>query len=78
MKEKILDCIQCGGEFVFTVAEQKRVFAKGFDEPKRCPQCRKKKEKSQGTNETWKEKGRKRQNGRKRHNIESAEFEIFR
>lgn len=74
MKDEILDCVQCGGEFVFTVAEQKRVLAKGFDEPKRCPQCRKKKEKFHAANETRKEEGRKRQSGKRRHNLGFGEI----
>lgn len=42
MEDKTLTCI-CGGEFVFTVGEQKFYQDKGFTPPKRCPECRDKK-----------------------------------
>ena len=43
MQEKRLICTQCGNPFVFTVAEQQRFNSLGFDAPKRCGECRRKK-----------------------------------
>ena len=42
MKDKILTCIQCESTFIFSADEQNRYRAYGFDTPKRCPDCRKK------------------------------------
>ncbi|MDD4211378.1 MAG: zinc-ribbon domain-containing protein [Clostridia bacterium] len=42
MEDKVITCVDCGAEFVFTVNEQEFYKEKGFDnEPKRCPDCRK-------------------------------------
>ncbi len=41
-KDKILTCKDCHKTFTFTVDEQKFYKTKGFVEPKRCPECRKK------------------------------------
>ena len=43
MQEKRLICTQCGYPFIFTVSEQQRLNSLGFDAPKRCGECRKKK-----------------------------------
>ena len=43
MKEKTITCIQCGNPFTLTVPQQERISALGFDEPKRCRDCREKK-----------------------------------
>ena len=43
MEEKRIICNQCGNPFTFTVPEQKRFNSLGFDAPKRCAECRKKK-----------------------------------
>ena len=42
MKEKTIICIQCGNPFTLTVPQQERISALGFDEPKRCRDCREK------------------------------------
>ena len=42
-KDRMIQCIQCGKPFVFTVAEQERFLSRGFDAPRRCHDCRKKK-----------------------------------
>jgi hypothetical protein len=44
-----LICVQCGREFEFSSVEQIEFSAKGFDPPKRCPDCRRKKDKSAET-----------------------------
>lgn len=39
--DKTLSCVDCGSEFVFSVAEQEYHASRGFtNEPKRCPDCR--------------------------------------
>ena len=45
MEEKTILCIQCGNPFTLTVAQQERIIALKFDEPKRCRDCREKKNK---------------------------------
>jgi CxxC-x17-CxxC domain-containing protein len=47
--DKILKCMECGAEFVFTAGEQAFFADKGFkNEPKRCKACKGKR--SQGSN----------------------------
>jgi len=41
------------------VAEQKRLNSQGFDAPKRCPECRKNKQKPANSENGRKKKGRK-------------------
>jgi len=43
MREKSIICTQCGKTFIFTVADQERFNSLGFNAPKRCGECRKKK-----------------------------------
>ena len=38
-----IECISCGREFEFTITEQQIYNRKNFDEPKRCPDCRRSK-----------------------------------
>jgi CxxC-x17-CxxC domain-containing protein len=39
--DKILKCVECGAEFVFTAGEQAFFADKGFkNEPKRCKACK--------------------------------------
>ena len=45
--DKILTCIQCESDFVFSFSEQQRYLRKGFDEPLRCENCRKHKTKGE-------------------------------
>ena len=45
MENIIIPCIQCGAEFEFSIADQLRYRKMNFDDPKRCPGCRKKKSK---------------------------------
>ena len=41
LSDKTLVCVECGGEFIFTVGEQEFFNSRGFtNEPKRCPSCR--------------------------------------
>ena len=43
MENKTIICIQCESEFEFTVNDQLRYKKMNFDEPRRCPDCRKNK-----------------------------------
>ena len=36
----ILVCVQCDSEFELTPVERKRYESKGFNLPRRCPECR--------------------------------------
>ena len=65
MKDKIMTCIQCGNTFVFTAAEQARFIARGFDRPKRCPQCRKNRARGIEMNKSEKGKNNKRHRRRR-------------
>ncbi|MCL6481626.1 MAG: zinc-ribbon domain containing protein [Firmicutes bacterium] len=47
-RDKVLKCVECGAEFVFTAGEQMFFADKGFrNEPKRCKACKAKR--TQGT-----------------------------
>lgn len=65
MKDKLITCIQCENPFVFTAAEQTRFAASGFDQPKRCPECRKKKDRGFQVNPGGKGSGRGKHSRRK-------------
>jgi len=46
--DRVLKCVECGAEFVFTAGEQMFFADKGFkNEPKRCKACKSKR--AQGT-----------------------------
>ena len=40
MEDKMLTCIGCKEQFVFTAGEQSFFEQKGFEPPKRCKTCR--------------------------------------
>tara|TARA_B100000809_G_C14897496_1_gene445011 strand:+ start:270 stop:701 length:432 start_codon:yes stop_codon:yes gene_type:complete len=41
LTDRTLNCVECGGEFIFTTGEQEFFQARGFgNEPKRCRGCR--------------------------------------
>ncbi|NMA66610.1 MAG: cytochrome C551 [Clostridiaceae bacterium] len=41
MADKVINCKDCGNDFVFTEGEQEFYKEKGFEnEPQRCPECR--------------------------------------
>ncbi len=50
MSEQHLTCADCGREFSFSEREQAFFREKGFDPPKRCPDCqaRKKEQRERG------------------------------
>jgi hypothetical protein len=41
MDDEVITCIQCEKDFIFSADEQDRYQRMNFDEPKRCPTCRK-------------------------------------
>lgn len=43
MSDVIINCVQCERDFEFSLFEQNLFSKKGFDEPKRCPECRRNK-----------------------------------
>ncbi len=50
-QDKVLTCVDCGAEFVFTVGEQMFFTDKGFKhEPKRCKPCKTKRNQNSGRN----------------------------
>lgn len=61
MVEKRIICVQCGNPFVFPAQEQERFNALGFDEPKRCRECRKRKVKDGPSRLEAKMKNKRRQ-----------------
>jgi ribosomal protein L36 len=38
--ERILTCVDCGQDFIFSEDEQRYFWSKGLAEPKRCKPCR--------------------------------------
>ncbi len=40
LKDKRLQCLDCGVSFVFSKGEQRYFLSKSLSEPKRCLQCR--------------------------------------
>lgn len=46
MDSKTLTCQDCGQSFEFTAEEQQFFAEKGFQDPKRCPNCRRQKKDS--------------------------------
>ena len=43
MENKTIVCVQCERTFLFSPAEQEKFRARGFDPPRRCPECRERK-----------------------------------
>lgn len=46
MADLTIVCIQCGCEFELNSQQQDYFNSRGFDLPKRCPECRKRKSKN--------------------------------
>ncbi|NQT56285.1 MAG: zinc-ribbon domain containing protein [Desulfobacteraceae bacterium] len=73
IRDRVITCIQCENTFLLTVAGQERLLAKGFDLPKRCSECRKKKGKKlvfNGKSKDTEKKIRRRRRIEKRENGE--------
>ena len=39
-EDRILTCAQCGEEFTFTAEDQEFHSSRGYQDPRRCPNCR--------------------------------------
>ena len=39
-EDRTLTCVECGNEFTFTADDQEFHASRGYQEPKRCPNCR--------------------------------------
>lgn len=52
MKDEKKICIQCEKEFIVTALEKERLISRGFDIPKRCEECRRKKSKASNDDES--------------------------
>jgi len=49
-QDRVLKCVECGADFVFTAGEQHFFHDKNFkNEPKRCKNCKLKRQGSQGS-----------------------------
>jgi hypothetical protein len=68
MADKKIICTQCNETFLLTANEMDRIMAKGFGLPKRCPECRKKKNKmNQPAEDYGRSRGRRRNHRRPRY-----------
>ena len=63
MPDKLITCYACENTFIFKESEQKRYATLGFEEPKRCTECRSKKRKS--VQEQSRKERNKRSSGRR-------------
>lgn len=50
LKDKTLQCKDCGKDFVYTVKDQEFYTKMNFEPPKRCKDCRKKKKEKNSSN----------------------------
>jgi len=46
LKDRVLYCCDCGKSFIFSSGEQAYFQSKNLSQPKRCPECRKKRRES--------------------------------
>ncbi|MCX6806539.1 MAG: zinc-ribbon domain-containing protein [Candidatus Berkelbacteria bacterium] len=53
LKDQNLVCQDCGKEFVFTANDQKFFEEKGYQPPKRCPDCRKAKKQAKSSGQKY-------------------------
>lgn len=47
-EDKTLTCVECGQEFIFSASDQEFHLSRGYQEPKRCPNCRQNRRASRG------------------------------
>jgi hypothetical protein len=59
METMLIQCIQCDVEFEFSIQDQILYSEKGYDEPRRCPGCRKNKSKANVRADIGNKKNRK-------------------
>jgi hypothetical protein len=60
MSYDVNECIQCGNFYIFTEKEERLYLEKGFDMPLRCPDCRKKKNRTGNVGEWSRHRDKKR------------------
>lgn len=53
-QDKELTCTDCGGKFLFSARDQEFFAGKGFQEPKRCKECRQAKKAQRGEDDRGK------------------------
>lgn len=53
MEDRVIRCVQCDSDFEFSRLEQRLFFEKGFDMPKRCPECRRNKKSEREDEFDW-------------------------
>ena len=46
--DRTMTCVQCGNEFVFSAEDQQYHAGRGYQDPKRCPDCRAERRNSNG------------------------------
>lgn len=39
-QDKTISCVECGAEFIFSAEDQEFHANRGYQDPKRCPECR--------------------------------------
>ena len=64
MPDKEIICVVCDNSFVLTIEKQQRYFDLGFEEPKRCPECLKRKRRHSKFKLTKNRKGKPRHRDR--------------
>ncbi len=47
-QDKTLECVECGQSFTFSSSDQEFHATRGYQEPKRCPNCRQARRASRG------------------------------
>ncbi|MCG6972510.1 MAG: zinc-ribbon domain-containing protein [Desulfobacterales bacterium] len=70
MQTRTLECIQCGNSFELSTSEQEYYRQRGFDEPRRCPECRKNKRR-EPHNDTRKFRNKKKKHYRMKYDDDS-------
>lgn len=56
LKDRLLTCVDCGKEFLFSVPEQRFFSSKQLSVPKRCKDCRAERKKTITPNpDSWRE-----------------------
>ena len=70
MESTTITCIQCDTEFEFSAKDQQKYEQMGFDQPRRCPLCRKNKSSDINYHEKRKYKYRKKKHFRMKYELE--------
>lgn len=73
MKDRSIICVQCEKSFVLSAGEQERLVARGFSFPKRCPECRRNRQRWTDTNDDWQNPGRGKKKRRRERQDPDAE-----